>query len=50
MNVISFMKKDKKNSSKKINLVLLKKIGKPKINLHFNHNKLYNFLKNDLIN
>ena len=50
MNVISFMKKDKKNSSKKINLVLLKKIGKPKINLHFSHNKLYNFLKNDLIN
>ena len=49
-NIISFMKKDKKNSSKKINLVLLKKIGDPKINLHFNHNKLYNFLKNNLIN
>ena len=49
-NIISFMKKDKKNSSKEINLILLKKIGKPKINLHFDQKKIYNFIKDDLIN
>ena len=30
------MGKDKKNNTGKINLVLLKKIGKPIYNLHFN--------------
>ena len=49
-SIISFMKKDKKNSAKKINLVLLKKIGKPVINLNFENKKLYSFLKRELIN
>ena len=42
------MKKDKKNSNKKINLVLLKKIGKPIFNLNFENKKLYSFLKKEL--
>ena len=44
------MKLDKKNKSTKINLVLLKKIGKPIINLNFNFNKIESFLKKELIN
>ena len=47
-NIVSFMKKDKKNNSKKINLVLLKKIGKPMFNLNFKNKKLYSFLKKEL--
>ena len=47
-NIISFMKKDKKNNDKKINLVLLKKIGKPVFNLNFNNKNLYTFLKKEL--
>jgi len=48
--IISFMEKDKKNDSKKINLILLKNIGKPIFNLNYNKNKLYSFMKNELIN
>jgi 3-dehydroquinate synthase len=48
--LIKFMKKDKKNNSSKINLVLLKKIGKPTLNKNFNDKKLYSFLKKELIN
>ena len=44
------MKKDKKNNTNKINLVLLKKIGKPIYNLNFNDNKIKFFLKKKLIN
>jgi len=47
-NIVSFMKKDKKNNNKKINLVLLKKIGKPIFNLNFENKKLYSFLKKEL--
>ena len=47
--ILSFMKKDKKNKSKKINLVLLKKIGQPSYNLEFDKNKIYSFLKKELI-
>ena len=50
VKIISFMKKDKKNNENKINLVLLKKIGKPIYNLNFNEKKLYSFLKEELIN
>ncbi len=50
LKIISFMKKDKKNNENKINLVLLKKIGKPIYNLNFNEKKLYSFLKEELIN
>jgi len=48
--ILSFIEKDKKNSDKKINLVLLKKIGKPIYNLKFNYKKLHSFLKKELIN
>jgi len=47
--IISFMKKDKKNNTKKINLVLLKKIGYPIYNLKFNEKKIASFLKKELI-
>ena len=48
--LISFMKIDKKNSSGKINLILLKKIGKPIFNLNFSSEKLINFLRKELSN
>ena len=48
--IVSFMKKDKKNNTKKINLVLLKKIGQPISNLNFENKKLHSFLKGELIN
>ena len=41
--IISFMKKDKKNSTKKINLILLKKIGYPLYNYQFNEKKFFYF-------
>ena len=47
--ILSFMKKDKKNNSKKISLILLKKIGSPIHNLQFNENKINLFLKKELI-
>ena len=49
-NIISFMKIDKKNNNQKINLVLLKKIGKPVLNLNFENKSLYTFLKKELTN
>ncbi len=48
--IISFMLKDKKNNSDKINLVLLKKIGSPLINKEYNKKNLYSFLKKELNN
>ena len=48
--IISFMLKDKKNNSDKINLVLLRKIGSPLINKEFNKKSLYSFLKKELNN
>ena len=47
--IISFMKKDKKNNTKKINLVLLKKIGTPVYKSQFTEKKINLFLKNELI-
>ena len=44
------MKSDKKNSLVNINLILLKDIGKPIINLNFKINKIQSFLKKELIN
>ncbi len=44
------MKKDKKNNSQKINLVLLKRIGRPNFKLDFKDEELYSFLKRELIN
>ena len=49
-HIISFMIKDKKNNTKKINLILLKKIGKPVLNLNFENKKIHSFLRNELIN
>tara|TARA_B100001057_G_scaffold454176_1_gene499733 strand:+ start:2490 stop:3593 length:1104 start_codon:yes stop_codon:yes gene_type:complete len=46
--IVSFMTKDKKNNSNKINLILLKKIGSPLINKKFNKNNLKSFLRNEL--
>ena len=47
--ILSFMKKDKKNNTKKINLVLLKKIGSPVFTLQFDEKKIHSFLKKELI-
>ena len=48
--ILSFMVKDKKNNSDKINLVLLKKIGYPVINREYKKNILAEFLKKELRN
>tara|TARA_B110001452_G_scaffold246971_1_gene232694 strand:+ start:862 stop:1968 length:1107 start_codon:yes stop_codon:yes gene_type:complete len=47
--ILYFMKKDKKNNTKKINLVLLKKIGLPIHKLHFDEKKINVFLKKELM-
>jgi len=47
--ILSFMKKDKKNNTDKINLVLLKKIGSPIYKLQFDEKKIYLFLRKELI-
>ena len=44
------MKKDKKNTSNLINLILIKKIGKIKLNLNFNEKVLNKFFKEELSN
>ena len=49
-DILTYMKKDKKNDTKKINLVLLKKIGKPVFNLNFDDKTINNFLKKELRN
>ena len=48
--LILFMKKDKKNTGNLINLILLKKIGKIKLNLNFKDKKIYDFLEKQLMN
>ena len=48
--ILSFMSKDKKNSSEKINLILLKKIGLPIIYPEYSKNSLRLFLKKELTN
>jgi 3-dehydroquinate synthase/shikimate kinase/3-dehydroquinate synthase len=47
--ILSFMKKDKKNSTNKLNLVLLKKIGSPIYKLQFDEKNIKLFLKKELI-
>ena len=49
-SILNYMMKDKKNISKKINLILLKKIGSTVINNEYNILKIRNFLKKELIN
>ena len=48
--ILIFMMKDKKNITKKINLVLLKKIGSAVINNEYSGLKIKNFLKKELAN
>ena len=48
--ILSFMIKDKKNHSKNVNLILLKKIGSPVINNYFTVNFLRKFLSKELVN
>ena len=48
--ILSFMVNDKKNTSNKINLILLKKIGTPVINKSFNKNKIESFFRSELFN
>ena len=50
IKILSFMMKDKKNTSKKINLILLKKIGSTAINNHYDILKIKKFLKKELDN
>ncbi|MDB9820794.1 3-dehydroquinate synthase [Candidatus Pelagibacter sp.] len=47
--ILSFMKKDKKNNTNKINLVLLRKIGSPIYKLQFDEKKINLFLRKELI-
>jgi len=47
--ILSFMKKDKKNNTNKINLVLLKKIGDPVYKDQFDEKKINLFLRKELI-
>ena len=49
-NILRFMLNDKKNTSKKINLILLKKIGSSIINKEYDNLKIKKFLKKQLIN
>jgi len=46
--ILSFMKKDKKNNTKKISLVLLKRIGSPIHRMQFNEKTINLFLKKEL--
>ena len=48
--LLSFMIKDKKNITNKINLILLKKIGSPIINNQYSTKKIKLFLKQELSN
>jgi 3-dehydroquinate synthase/shikimate kinase/3-dehydroquinate synthase len=48
--IVSFMIKDKKNNTNKINLILLKKIGSTVINNYYNTKKIKNFLRQELVN
>ena len=47
--ILSFMKKDKKNNTNRINLVLLKKIGSPIHKLQFDKKKISLFLRKELV-
>lgn len=48
--ILTFMTKDKKNTSQKINLILMKRIGSTIINKQFKKVKIKNFLKKELSN
>ena len=48
--ILKFMSHDKKNISKKINLILLKKIGSAVIDNEYNNSNIKQFLKKELTN
>ena len=48
--IVYLMRNDKKNNSSKINLVLLKNLGRPIIDQQFNSKEIEIFLKNELNN
>ena len=49
-SILKFMKTDKKNNSNKINLILLKDIGKPIVSLYFKIDKIRYFFYKELFN
>ena len=49
-SILFFMTKDKKNTSKKINLIMIKKIGSATINKQYNILRIKKFLKKELTN
>ena len=48
--ILTFMNKDKKNKSDKINLILLKKVGSTIINKEYSRKKLKDFFQKELLN
>ena len=48
--ILTFMTKDKKNISKKINLILLKKIGSTVVNNEYNYLNIKKFISKELVN
>ena len=49
-SILKFMKTDKKNTSSKINLLLIKGIGKTLLNYSFSQDRLKKFFKEELVN
>ena len=49
-SIIKYMISDKKNNSSKINLILIKKIGKVILDLKFDKLKIKKFLNKELLN
>ena len=47
--ILFFMKRDKKNITNRLNLVLLKKIGSPIYKVQFDYKKIHFFLRRELI-
>ena len=48
--IIKFMLNDKKNNTNKINLILLKKIGKPLLIRRYDKKIIKSFLREELVN
>ena len=48
--IVSYMQKDKKNNSEKINLILLKKIGLVDLKMKFSNKQIKTFLNKALLN
>ena len=49
-SILKFMRSDKKNTSSKINLILIKSIGKTLLNFNFSQNRLKKFFNDELVN